>query len=213
MTESLYYKDAYLKEVWTKVVAVEGKKILTEKTIFFPKTQDQPGDIGTIDGIPVLGALKQGEDTWHMLEREHHLKAGDEVSLKLGWKKRNYSIRLHTAAHLLTQVLKKNFRLYANDIYADEEGAHLEFKEEIDLITLNKALELANELVQTRVDVDISIEPETGKQAACIGYLPKFECGGLFAKDAKEIGAISLCGGGFKGEKFVVSINVEFINV
>ncbi|VVB60284.1 Alanyl-tRNA editing protein AlaX-M [uncultured archaeon] len=211
MTESLYYKDAYLKEVWTKVVAVEGRKILTEKTIFFPKTQDQPGDTGTIDGIPVLGALKQGEDTWHMLEREHHLKPGDEVPLKLGWKNRNYSMRLHTAAHLLSQVLKKNFRLYANNIYADEEGAHLEFKEEIDLITMNKALELANELVQSGVDVDISIEPETGKQAACIGYLPRFNCDGLFAKDVKEVGAISLSGGGFKGEKFVVSINVEFL--
>lgn len=209
MTESLYLKDAYLKEIWAKVVAVEGKKVLTEKTIFSPKTTEQAGDTGFFDGIPVLGVLKQGEETWHMLETEPKLIPGGEALLKLNWKKRHHSLRLHTALHLLSQIMKREFRKYASELWIDEEGAHLEFVEQVDIQTINQVLTKANEMVASGAVIEIYNDSVSGKPAINIGYLPKFECNGLFIKDIKEIGSITFIDGGLKNGKFEVTINVE----
>ncbi len=211
MTESLYYKDAYLSEVWTKVLAVEGKKVLTEKTIFSPKTQEQMGDTGSVDGIPLLGVLKQGEETWHMLERKPELMPGDEAHLKLNLKKRLLSMRLHTALHLLVQILKREFRKYASDMHIDENGAHIEFMQEIDIQTINKAIKSANSMTSAGADIETHVEPESRKKAISLGYLPKFGCEGLFVRNIKEIGAISFSGWDFNDGKFIVSINVESV--
>lgn len=207
MTESLYLKDAYLAESWVKVVAVEGKKVLTGKTIFSPKTREQVGDTGFLDGIPVLGVLKQGEDTWHMLDREPKLNPGDEALLKLGWKKRLHSLRLHTAMHMISQIFKREFRKYASDMQIDEEGAHLEFAAEVDIQTINVSMAKANDMMSKGEAVECSVE--AGKKAINIGYLPKFECEGMFVKDIKEIGAISISGADLKGGKFILTFNVE----
>lgn len=174
MTESLYLKDAYLSELWTKVLAIEGKKVLTEKTIFSPKTHEQVSDIGMFDGIPLLGVLKQGEETWHMLDREPRLNIGDTALLKLNWKKRHHALRLHTALHMLVQIFKREFRKYADAQNIDETGAHLEFNEEIDVMTINKALIIANEMIQKGAEIEPFIDELTGKKAINIGYLPKF---------------------------------------
>ena len=209
MTESLYLQDAYLSELWTKVLAIEGKKILTEKTIFSPKTDEQVGDIGQFDGIPMLGVLKQGEETWHMLDREPRLNVGDTALLKLNWKMRHQTLRLHTAIHLLSQIFKREFKKYSDVLKIDESGAHLEFNEEIDVMTINKALITANEMISKGSEIEPFIDELTGKKAINIGYLPKFECDGIFVKNIKEIGAISFSGADFKDKKFIISINVE----
>lgn len=209
MTEELYYKDAYLKEMRTKVAAVEGKKILTEKTIIFPKASDQPGDTGQMDGIALLGSIKQDEEIWHVLERDPKLKAGDEVLLRLDWKKRTHSMRLHTAAHLLSQLLKKDFSKYDEGLRVDVEGAHLEFTQEVDLLTINKAIGAANQLIANGAAVDTMIEEETKMRLATIGYLRRFNCNGLFVNDAAEIGSISFKKANYKDNKFIVTIEVE----
>jgi|GEM_PF-1896633 len=209
MTESLYLKDAYLNETWTKVLAIEGKKVLTEKTIFSPKTHEQVCDTGFFDGIPLLGVLAQGEEIWHMLEREPRLKPGDEVLLKLNWKKRLHSLRLHTALHMLAQIFKREYRKYADNLSIDEEGAHLEFNEDIDVVTISKVLMIANDMISKGSELEPYIDELTGKKTINIGHLPKFECDGIFVKDIKEIGAISFSGGDLKETKFIVTINVE----
>ncbi|MBU4300346.1 MAG: hypothetical protein ABIF85_07745 [Nanoarchaeota archaeon] len=207
----LYLKDAYLSEVWVNVLAIEGKKVLTEKTIFSPKTHEQIGDIGLFDGIPLLGVLKQGEEIWHMLDRKPRLNIGEQALLKLNWKKRYQTLRLHTALHMLAQIFKREFKKYADILTIDETGAHLEFNEEIDVMTINKVLMLANEMILKGSELEPFIDELTGKKAINIGYLPKFECDGLFVKDIKEIGAISFSGEDFKSGKFIITINVESV--
>ncbi len=209
MTEALYLKDAYLSELYTKVLAIEGKKVLTEKTIFSPKTPEHVCDTGFFDGIPLIGVLQQDKDTWHMLEREPRLKPGDEVLLKLNWKKRLQTLRLHTALHILAQIFKREFKKYADILLIDENGARLEFDEEIDVMTISKALMIANNLISKGSDVEPYIDELTGKRTVNIGYLPKFECDGLFVKDIKEIGTISFSKGDFKEGKFILIFNTE----
>ena len=54
MTEKLYYKDAYSKEIEAEVVAVSGSSIILDKTIFYPEGGGQPGDSGWFNGIRII---------------------------------------------------------------------------------------------------------------------------------------------------------------
>lgn len=209
MTEESYYKDAYIREMWTKVLAVEGNKILTEKSIFFPKTDDQMSDTGTLDGISLLGVLKQGSEIWHILEKSPKLMPGDDTLLKLNWKKRFNSMRLHTAMHLLSSVLKKHFGIYAKSACIDASGAHMEFAKEIDIQTITNSIAKANEILSAGTEIDTAIDEDTKKRSIRLGYFPPIECDGLFVKDIKEIGSISFLKGDFKNETFMLSVNVD----
>ena len=70
MTEKLYYKDAYSKEIEAEVVAVSGSSIILDKTIFYPEGGGQPGDSGWFNGIRIIDTQK-GEDEvpLHILEK------------------------------------------------------------------------------------------------------------------------------------------------
>lgn len=209
MTELLYYKDAYLKETWSKVLAIEGRKILLEKTIFFPGTPEQHGDTGRVDGIPLLGAIKQESEVWHILAADHKLEIGDSALLQLDWRNRHYSMRLHAALHLLSDVFKKHFRTYPSEVRASESTALLEFAKEISIQTIGEALQKANTLAKEGAEIDIRIEESSKRRSVRIGYFPEFSCNGLFARNAKEIGAITLESATMNEGRFMLAIKVE----
>jgi len=209
MTELLYYQDAYLKETWSKVLAVEGKKVLLEKTIFFPELPGKPQDTGRIDGIPLLGAVKQEADVWHILAAEHKLKVGDSALMQLDWKRRHHLMRLHAAVHLLSDVFKKYFRLYPDSNKMVEYTGYLEFAKEVGIQTIGEALEKANTVGKEGAPIDIHIEESSGKRYVRIGYFPEFPCNGIFVKDTKEIGTITLENAGMHENRFILAIKVE----
>ena len=81
MTKMVFYEDAYKKELQTKVIKIDGNRILLEETIFFPQTSTEPGDTGKINEIKVIGLKKDGEKIWHILERVPPFSEGDIVRL------------------------------------------------------------------------------------------------------------------------------------
>lgn len=209
MTELLYYKDAYLKETWAKVLAIEGRKILLEKTIFFPEIAGKPGDTGRVDGIPLLGAVKQDSDVWHVLASDHRLKVGDSALLQLDWKRRNCLMRLHAAIHLVSGVFRRYFRIYPDSNKMAEYTGHIEFAKEVGIQTIGEALEKANNLAKEGAEIDIRTEQSSGKRYVRIGYFPEFPCSGLFVRNIKEIGAITLDSAAMNEGRFVLAIKVE----
>lgn len=62
MTDILFYENPYLKELQTKVTKIDGNRVLLEKTIFFPQTSTEPGDIGKINDVKVVGLKRDGEE-------------------------------------------------------------------------------------------------------------------------------------------------------
>lgn len=89
------------------------------ETIFHPKGGGQPSDEGTIDGIKVAYVHKNILDKnrldhyeiLHCFEEDQALpfKEGDQVVLCIDAEKRKLHSRLHTAGHLVSEAVKKNY--------------------------------------------------------------------------------------------------------
>lgn len=106
MTRLLYYEDAYLKEAKAKVLEVKDNALLLDQTIFYPTGGGQPHDRGWINGVEVLDVYKDEEgNVWHVVKELEKFKPGDEVELKLDWEYRYKLMRIHSALHLLENVL------------------------------------------------------------------------------------------------------------
>ena len=109
MTRALYLEDSYLKECDAVVTSVnEGKYIVLDQTIFYPKGGGQPCDTGRIiSGNEVYNVVYVGKfsgEISHEVDRLG-LKAGDKVRCVLDWDRRYKLMRSHTAAHLFASLL------------------------------------------------------------------------------------------------------------
>ncbi|MBS7634798.1 alanyl-tRNA editing protein, partial [Candidatus Bathyarchaeota archaeon] len=109
MTKALYLADSYLKECDATVVKVtQGKYVVLDQTIFYPKGGGQPHDTGEIirgdEVFNVVYVGKFGDEISHEVDREG-LKEGDKVRCFLDWERRYKFMRSHTAAHLLASLI------------------------------------------------------------------------------------------------------------
>jgi misacylated tRNA(Ala) deacylase len=109
VTDALYLEDSYLKECDATVVSVkDGKYVILEKTIFYPKGGGQPWDTGELvketDIYNVVYVGKFSGDISHEVARTG-LKKGDKVRCILNWDRRYKLMRSHTAAHVFASLL------------------------------------------------------------------------------------------------------------
>jgi misacylated tRNA(Ala) deacylase len=107
-TELLFLRDAYLREMDPRVVAVDGesRRIRLDRTVFYPTGGGQPHDTGVLAGLAVLDVRKEGDDVWHTLDDSGPLPAvGDSVHGTIDWGRRHALMRTHTALHVLCGVI------------------------------------------------------------------------------------------------------------
>lgn len=193
MTELLYYKDQYLKETKAKVLKIEGKNVLLDKTIFFPQSAGEPGDAGKINGMRLSGLKKEGNAVTHIIEKQPTFSAGEEVSLALDYDKRLKSMQLHSALHLLAGIIETKFaeRAVAGNVKTNE--AQLVLKNELQSDKINQAVEEANKVIEADAEIKTYWdEKREGFRWCKIGDLIPIPCGGLHVKSAKEIGKIKI---------------------
>jgi misacylated tRNA(Ala) deacylase len=112
MAEELFRKDSYLKCCDAVVTAVDEKGIRLDRTVFYPAGGGQPGDRGTLtlaDGrtIAVADTVKADDDIAHVLPAGAEPPAvGDSVTATVDWQRRYRHMRMHTALHLMSAVIK-----------------------------------------------------------------------------------------------------------
>lgn len=209
MTELVYYQDQYKKDLEAKVVKIDGNKVLLDKTIFIPQTNNEPGDFGTINGIEISGSKKDGNDIWHILEKLPSLITNDIVKLELDWNERLETMRFHSALHLLAGVFEKNFGKRAVAGAIKENQAYLVFKEEISDEIINKAIELANKDMNSNLGIrSYWDEKREGFRWTQVGDYPAIPDGGLHVKTTKEIGKINLISIIIEGNKQKIVISI-----
>lgn len=112
MTELLYQADSYRREVTAEVLAVEGRSVRLDRTVFYPQGGGQPGDSGVLEAggaeMPVTTAAyaKDRAGVLHMVAEGTDLPTiGETVTARIDWPIRLARMRIHTALHLLTAVL------------------------------------------------------------------------------------------------------------
>jgi misacylated tRNA(Ala) deacylase len=112
MTELVYLRDAYLREMDAEVVglrpATDGRTaaVALDRTVFYPTGGGQPHDTGMIDSLPVTDVFKDNEMVWHAVAGGDGLpQVGQLVHGRIDWDRRHALMRTHTALHVLCGVI------------------------------------------------------------------------------------------------------------
>ena len=114
MFEELFRHDAYLKETDATVTALDERGVRLDRSIFYPTGGGQPGDTGLLrwDGgeARIVDSLKaDGGDVLHVLTPDAPRPAvGATVHGLLDWERRYLHMRMHTALHVMSAVIKGN---------------------------------------------------------------------------------------------------------
>jgi misacylated tRNA(Ala) deacylase len=213
-TELLFRDDAYRRTASARIVEVSERGIELDRTIFYPQGGGQAGDSGvllTSGGMRLtIADTRKGEG-----ERVLHLPppgaalpaAGDAVELEIDWARRHRLMRLHTALHLLSCVIRApvtggnivpdKARLDFDIELSQLDAAHIE-RETNALIARQVATETAwisdAELeAQPQLVKTMSVAPPRGAGRVRLLKIPGIDlqpCGGTHVANIGEIGAI-----------------------
>ncbi len=148
MTRRLFWEDAYLKECDAKVVGVEGNAVFLDATCFNPRGGGLASDTGTMAGQRVLEATKRGDGIAHVLQETPRFAAGDGVRLVLDWERRHRTMRMHTAAHILSNVVNGETGALITGNSVAPEGCRVDFSlEDFDKARMESYVAMANEVI------------------------------------------------------------------
>lgn len=112
MGEALYLEDSYLRECTAAVEAVDGRNVVLDRTVFYPRGGGQPSDTGKLVSssgaeFRVVNVAKRDGRILHELDRDASFPPGEKVACVLDWERRYRLMRMHTAAHVLAAVMHR----------------------------------------------------------------------------------------------------------
>jgi len=165
-TEHLYETDAYLRDFEARVIGVEGHMAALDRTAFYPGGGGQPCDKGAlIYGGAVLAvteARKREGAVWHTLIG-FVPKVGSRVLGHIDWQRRYALMRTHTALHVLSAVVWRDYGKQVTGGDMKPLAGRLDFEFE------GLSLEIAN-AVESHVNAEVAAAREVR-----VKILPRLE--------------------------------------
>lgn len=158
MTRALYLDDSYLRECDAQVVSVtDGKFVVLDQTVFYPKGGGQPCDTGKIvrgdEEFRVVYVGTFSEETSHEVDHAG-LKSGDKVHCVLDWERRYKLMRSHTAAHLFASLLCDGTGALVTGNQLEEDKIRFDFSlAEFDRNILAQYINKTNEILRKGASV------------------------------------------------------------
>ncbi len=159
---ALYMEDSYLKEFEARVVSVtkggENKFfVVLDRTAFYPNSGGQPHDTGKFvkDGVeyPVVYVGKFSGQISHEVSKEG-LREGDVVRGIIDWKRRYKLMRMHTAAHVISEVFHRETGALITGNQLGLDRSRIDFSlEKFDREKMGELFEKANEIVRKDLKV------------------------------------------------------------
>jgi misacylated tRNA(Ala) deacylase len=225
MTELLYQTDAYLPEAAARVVALDGRGIELDQTVFYPQGGGQPGDSGTLEfgaaqvSVTTAAYSKDRQRVLHMVAEGSDLPAvGALLTARIDWPVRFARMRVHTALHLLTAVLpfpvtggaigdgdgRLDFDIPDAKIDRGEVQARLQELIERDAAVTTRWITDELLLDNPGLVKTMSVRPPMGTgrvRLVAIGDIDLQPCGGTHVARTAEIGRIAVTGIENKGKQ------------
>src|SRR5579862_1161988 len=218
MTYEIFRDDPYASEAEASVVARDGRGLVVDRSIFYPRGGGQAGDSGPFvleGGASIaIGDTVKGDapgEILHVPARGQEallesVAAGGKVKLRIDWERRHRHMRFHTATHLLCAIvphetngcsITSGYARLDFDMVEPLDKEHLERElarlvdEAHDIRTIwitDEELDAKPELVRT-----MSVKPPRG-----VGKIRLLEidgvdlqaCGGTHVANTREIGRI-----------------------
>ena len=195
MTHKVFWDDPYQVELESTVSRVDGPCIELEETIFYAESGGQESDAGTIGGIQVIKAEKQGLSIVYTLEREPNFQAGAVVTTQIDWARRYALMKLHFAAEVILEVVTHRFPEMTKvgaHISADKSRIDFEWHESIKPL-LPELQQQAQSVIDSHADIisDFSDTSEQRRYWKVDGFA-QVPCGGTHLKNTSEVGRIQL---------------------
>ena len=213
-TELLFRDDAYLREATARVIGIDERGVVLDRTIFYPQGGGQVGDTGALvreDGAVVaVTDTRKGDaqdSVVHVVSPGTPLAVGDVVTQRIDWDRRYALMRLHTALHVMSCVvvapvtggniapekarLDFDIDMSLLDAANIEAGTNAIIGRAIETETVwisDEELDARPELVKT-----MSVQPPRGSGRVRLLRIPGVDlqpCGGTHVRNIAEIGAI-----------------------
>lgn len=195
MTHKVFWDDPYQVELESTVSRVDGPCIELEETIFYAESGGQESDAGTIGGIQVIKAEKQGLSIVYTLEHEPNFQAGAVVTTQIDWARRYALMKLHFAAEVILEVVTHRFPEMTKvgaHISADKSRIDFEWHESVKPL-LPELQQQAQSVIDSHADIisDFSDTSEQRRYWKVDGFA-QVPCGGTHLKNTSEVGRIQL---------------------
>ena len=234
MTEELFLKDSYEKGFEARVVKLEGREAILDRTAFYPGGGGQPADKGALGIGPVeasvVDARRESGSIVHVLDRAIPDTVRD-LKGTLDWDRRYAHMRYHTTLHVLSGVIWRNFEAKVTGGQMRADRARMDFSfpgewtaevvGEIERLT-NEALaeerpvrvyELAREEALANPDLirtQVNLVPERVKRIRIVEIegLDTQADGGTHIANTREVGEMGITGHKSKGRH---NKRIEFV--
>lgn len=213
-TKQVYYQDPYLKELDCRVISVEQKgnltNIILDKTIFYPEGGGQPSDRGELISKTWAAKVKYvrlvNDEIIHQTEPDSEIKPGDNKA-KLDWSWRYKYMRIHSAGHILHDVLMTLTDKLIPVGASHGKKAYLEYEGNLEPKVKENLEQKTNETISKRLPIITKEASYEELEKECqflppnlprnkklriikIGDYSGKPDGGLHVKNTKEIGKI-----------------------
>jgi alanyl-tRNA synthetase len=157
-TQQVNYQDAYLREIRAAVTAVVpvGKEwaVVLDRTIFYPEGGGQPGDRGSVGGVPVRTTRIADGLICHITANRPALEPGESVSCLLDWEHRFDYMQQHTGQHILSGVLYRLLNIQTVSVHQGESWLTIETdRKEITQAEIEAVEDEANSIICENIPV------------------------------------------------------------
>ena len=214
MTEELFREDSYLQACDATVTAVDGNRVVLDRTVFYPLGGGQPGDTGRLTWEATAADIVDtryddaGRICHCVAEGQPVPAPGQAVHAELDWERRYRHMRMHTAMHLLGAVLR--YGVTGGNITSEKSRLDFDMEDTVDKAAVGTAmaalvaadhgvscrwitdreLDAQPELVRT-----MSVQPPRGKGRVRLLEIEGVDlqpCGGTHLRSTSEVGAVRI---------------------
>ena len=175
MTALICHVDSYIRDFTTHVAAVQAdqKRIVLDRTAFYPGGGGQPYDVGTLvageQTLVVSKVERQGDDILHHVDVEGDvllspcLHADCAITGHVDWERRYRLMRTHTALHILCGVVWRDYGAQVTGGNMEPLKGRMDFEFEA----------LRQELVR-EIEAKVNEEVERGREVR-VRHVPRAE--------------------------------------
>jgi len=209
--QKVFWDDPYKKSLTTKVSEVNFDRLLFEETIAFSFSGGQESDKATINGYPIINSEKVGNLIYYVLPREHGLSLGDTVTMEIDWPRRYKLMRLHFAAELVLELVKRKLNLKKIGAHIAETKARIDFIYDKNIAHIFEEILLQYNLIikQNLPIVTGFSDVENQRRFWEIEGFSKVSCGGTHVRSTCEVGYVTLKRSNIGGGKERIEIRLK----
>lgn len=209
--QKVFWDDPYKKILTTRVSEVNGERILFEETIAFSFSGGQESDKAYVNGLPIIDSEKVGNLIYYVLTKEHGLSLGDTVTMEINWSRRYKLMRLHFAAELILELVKRKLNLKKIGAHIAETKARIDFIYDKNISHIfEEILAQYNEIIKKDLAIVTGFSDlENQRRFWKIEGFSKVSCGGTHVKSTREVGYIALKRSNIGGGKERVEIKLR----